>query len=69
MADTIHHLSSNVISGPGTWPMTTGNMVLMTIYPPDHAVVLPAIDLELPAGHNIDVMLPAGSNIELEVVI
>jgi len=69
MADTLHHLSSNVVSGPGTWGMTTGHMVLMTIYPPDHPPVLPNIEIELPAGHNIDLMLPAGHNIELEVVI
>jgi len=69
MVDTgIHHLSSNVVSGPGTWGMTTGNMILMTITPPDLPVNLPNIDLELPAGHNIDLMLPAGSNIDLEIV-
>jgi len=54
----IHHLSSNVISGPGTWPMSTGNMVMMTIRPPDHPRVLENIDLYLPAGHNIDLDLP-----------
>jgi len=69
MTDTIHHLSSNVISGPGTWGMTPGNMVLMTIYPPDHCPVIENVDLELPAGHNIDLRLPAGSNIDLETVI
>jgi len=60
MADTIHHLSSNVISGPGTWPMSTGNMVMMTIWLPDHPRVTANIDLEIPAGHNIDLELPTG---------
>lgn len=49
--------------------MTPGNMVLMTIYPPDHCPVIENVDLELPAGHNIDLRLPAGSNIDLETVI
>ena len=70
MSDSgIHHLSSNVVSGPGTWGMTTGNMILMTVSPPDHPDHARNIDLELPAGHNIDLMLPAGSNIDLELVI
>ena len=59
--------SSNVIGGPGTWPMTTDHMVLMTIIPQAFAKVLPGIDLEIPAGSNIDLELPAGSNIDLEV--
>ena len=49
--------------------MTTGHLVLMTMYPPDLAPVLPNIEIEIPAGHNIDLELPAGHNIELEVVI
>lgn len=31
MAATLHHLSSNVISGRGTWPMTTDHSALMTM--------------------------------------
>jgi len=61
-------ISSNVISGPGTWGMTTDHMVLMSHIPFDHARVLENYDLELPAGHNIVLKLPAGHNIELEVV-
>ena len=61
-------LSSNVISGPGTWGMTTDNMVLMSHIPFDHPLILDNINLKLPAGQNIVLSLPAGHNIEIEVV-
>ena len=62
-------LSSNVTSGPGTWPMTCDHSVLMNITPMDHPYINPGIDLELPGGSNIDLELPAGHNIDLEIVI
>ncbi len=62
-------ISSNAVSGPGTWGMTTDHSVLMNIIPSDHPDTVGNIDLELPAGHNINIMLPAGHNIDVELVV
>ena len=61
-------IAQNRISGSGTWVMTTDHKV-MNLKNPDLPIVLPNIDLELPAGHNIDLELPAGHNIDLELVV
>jgi len=47
-------IATNRISGTSVWGMTVDHKVIMLRDPPKIAIVLPNIDLELPAGHNID---------------